>query len=141
MISFTDFEDKDGKVDWTAYRKAQIDAGENCEKCGSFIFLGVGYRVTCNACKELSEKSGEVAHKHFIRCPKCDHLENVHDDYYGLFEDGEHEVFCTLCDYKYTISTHVQFDFTSPPRLQEEKEVEEEDDEDGDVDETPETTP
>lgn len=132
MISFKDYEDEKGRINWDAYHKAQVDDGERCEQCGEYLILGKGYRRTCNACNELTSKSAEVDHKKFLRCPKCGHLENVHDDHYGLFEDGEHEVFCNSCDHKYTITTHVSFEFTSPPRIPEEpeeEEVEEDDDE------------
>jgi hypothetical protein len=133
MISFTDFKDEKGNIDWNAYRKAQVDEGDSCDKCGSYIFFGKGYRQTCASCRALATNTGEVHHKYFIRCPKCDHLEDVRDDYYTLFAEGEHEVFCSLCDHKYEISTHIEFEFKSPPRIPkepEEEEVEEEDDED-----------
>jgi DNA-directed RNA polymerase subunit RPC12/RpoP len=141
MPSFEDYRDDKGRIDWGAYHKAEVLVGERCDKCGGYILFAKGYRTICRACQDMAGKKEEVTHDHYIRCPKCGHISSVHDDCYGLFEDGEHDVSCQECEHDYVVSTHVEFHFISPPRLPEEKEVEEEDDDNDDVDETSEATP
>lgn len=52
MISANDFLMPDGKIDWQAYDKARIDAGEKCKKCGKHLLFPKGYPEECFACKD-----------------------------------------------------------------------------------------
>jgi len=48
------------------------------------------------------------------KCPHCGHVCNVADnDWYHLYEEGEHEVECSLCEVEFTISTHVEHSFST----------------------------
>jgi len=119
MITFKDYEDDKGNVDWKAYDAAQVAAGEKCEKCGTHIIFSKGFMAECGNCKALSQDHGEVSHDGFIRCPRCGHSDYVHgNDYDEIFEEGEHQFSCTECDYDFEISTHVSFTFDSPARLE-----------------------
>lgn len=73
MISFNDYRDKDGSINWGAYRKAQIAAGEICKKCGAYISIlrSKGYPELCGDCRSMGEDFGEVTHDKYVRCPNC----------------------------------------------------------------------
>ena len=43
MIQFEDFRQEDGNTNWDAYRKAQVDAGEICHKCGNYLCPAHGH--------------------------------------------------------------------------------------------------
>jgi hypothetical protein len=48
------------------------------------------------------------------KCPHCGYVCNVADnDWYQLYEEGEHEVECPLCEQGFTVSTHVQHSFST----------------------------
>jgi DNA-directed RNA polymerase subunit M/transcription elongation factor TFIIS len=127
VIQMDDYKGADGRIDWTAYRRAQVDAGESCRKCGSFIVFSKGYPTTCHDCDRLEEESGEVVHDSSVRCPKCRRVMNVHDsEFWDLYEEGEHEVSCRSCDHEFTVSSRVSYSFESPELLPEEAEPESE---------------
>lgn len=96
-----DFEDEKGRVNWSAYSKAQRNNGESCYECGAFIFrfssrLDLpGFRTLCGSCNSLATVSDEVYHTEKLRCPKCGATRNVYDmDGHGLYEEGTHYVAC-----------------------------------------------
>jgi uncharacterized Zn-finger protein len=48
------------------------------------------------------------------KCPHCGHVCDVSgNDWWRLYEEGEHEVECPLCDEGFTVSTHVQHSFST----------------------------
>ncbi len=48
------------------------------------------------------------------KCPHCGHDCNVSDnDWWHLYEEGEHDVECPLCDLPFIVSTHVQHSFST----------------------------
>ena len=113
----------DGKIDWEAYRKAQIEAGEICYQCGSLdnLIFSPGYKKLCHQCESIS-KSRELSHDKMVRCPACGHSWKVGDnDDYDLYEDGEHEVSCSNCNHDFQVTTHVSYRFESPERVTEPK--------------------
>lgn len=120
MVSIDDFK-VDGNVDWSAYRAARVQAGEECSRCAGFIFppmFGVpkisGPRL-CSSCREMDESADEVDSDDYIRCPHCSHRMSVHDgDSYDLYEDGEHGVSCGECGKDFEVATSVSYSFSSP---------------------------
>ena len=125
-----DFKGEDGKIDWGAYKQAQVDSGEDCQKCGSFLMFPKGYPTLCTSCKK-AEGTEEIWHDSFVRCPKCGYMWDpmVCEDYH-LLSDGDHDAFCCECDHEFAMGTSVSFSFKSPARIQEEEPepVEEEED-------------
>lgn len=116
-IKSADFRDAAGAIDWRAFRRARLENGEICEKCGESIVYPCGYRTICLECKDLA-LDGEVSHGSRVRCPRCGATWDPHDaDCYHVFGDGEHEVCCIECDHDFTISTDVSYTFTSPARV------------------------
>lgn len=125
MISYQDYKDENGNINWKAYYQAQRDNGEKCYKCGEFIYPNKGYMSLCYDCQQLERCSGEVDAKS-IRCPNCKTIFNPYDEeMYDLLNDGEHDVQCPHCDEEFEISTEVEYSFTSPPLLSEENDEEE----------------
>ena len=112
-----DYRKEDGKIDWQAYRQAEIDIGERCYKCGEFILLFTRENKTqslCGACIDLL-KNDEVSHHSYVRCPKCQDITNVFgSERYELYQEGEHEVSCSECDCDFEVRTDVEYKFTSP---------------------------
>lgn len=48
------------------------------------------------------------------RCPHCGTEHDVSDnDWYRLYDEGEHEVTCPSCDEEFTVSTRVSFSFST----------------------------
>lgn len=48
------------------------------------------------------------------RCPHCGATCDIdRNDWYHLYEEGEHEVECPLCDLPFAVSTHVEFTFST----------------------------
>lgn len=49
--------------------------------------------------------------------PKCPHCESVCDvsenEWWNLYEEGEHEVTCPACDLDFTVSTRVSYSFST----------------------------
>lgn len=117
MVKISDFEDESGKVDWSAYYAAQVAAGETCKRCGSYICWGRGHPQLCSGCKEL-DSDGEAGHERYVRCPKCGHYWDPYEaeDYDALY-DGDHELWCSECDHRFTVRTDITRHFTSPARI------------------------
>lgn len=121
MISHKDFERADG-VDWAAYLRAQVAAGEKCQQCNSYIPLAglnlfggkpkVGPTL-CGSCRRLRDECGEeVTHDHLIRCPDCGNTFEPED--YNL--DEEQFFYCPDCEAEFEVQ--VSCTFTSPPRAE-----------------------
>lgn len=120
MIKMADYEDKKGKVNWQAYRKAQIDAGEKCYRCGTYTLFGEKYRHLCQDCKALDDNPNEIRHSSYIRCPHCGHYENIWDmEYYDYLTEGIHEYNCENCEKEYDFQTYIEFTFESQKRAGE----------------------
>ena len=124
MISFEDHRGPNGNIDWAAYRKARVKAGEECWKCGTGIFfmdrtLGP---CLCVSCKQLQSSQEACSHERLIRCPRCGTVSPTDDCDMPdrIFEDGEHAVLCAHCDHEFEVTTEVSFRFTSPPMEQKE---------------------
>jgi hypothetical protein len=121
MVSIVDYKKEDGSIDFSSYRKAQVDAGEKCYECGEHVTLfAKGYRERCDSCKALDSNADAVSHKSFIRCPSCRQSweTSTFDD--DLYDDGEHEVDCPECNHSFTVTTFVSYSFGSPALLPEE---------------------
>jgi hypothetical protein len=121
MISLNDYRKEDGRVDWQAHRQAEINVGERCYKCGSYILFAKGYQTLCSDCEGL-RKDEAITHASLIRCPKCGDTRNAGNLWeIGIHEDGEHEITCGECDHTFTVKTFVSYSFESPARLPEEE--------------------
>ena len=115
MLSFDDFRNDDGNVNWSAYHKAREEAGETCYECGEYISRPDGSSTRCWECKNVP-KPEELIHSHFVRCPQCGTtFDPYNSEQYKLFEDGEHTASCQSCYHDFEISTSVSYTFTSPP--------------------------
>lgn len=131
MIRFDDYTKPDGRIDWSAYYAAQRAAGDICRTCSAHIItLDLFSKRTpgpreCYACIELRTSSSRVEHDHRLRCPKCEHVWPVTCDEstYRLYEDGEHETCCPQCEHAFTISTRVEYHFTSPKLVNDKENV------------------
>lgn len=87
---------------------------ERCGHCGKITHLLNGDGV-CPDCFSMNESIEEVEHDLLIRCPNC--VEHFHaDDHcdYSIFEEGEHNIYCPACEYKFKITTKVEYSFVSP---------------------------
>lgn len=114
MVHMKDYE-KNGKLDWEAYKQAQINSGEICYNCRSFILFGKGLKRLCHQCQSINEDTEYVTHSKLIRCPKCKHQMDVHDcELYELYEDGDHDISCNDCNHTFTIKTNASYSFESP---------------------------
>jgi len=55
--------------------------------------------------------------------PKCPHCGVTHpiseNEWWRLYEDGEHEVACPSCDEDFTVSTHVSYSFSTETQEEE----------------------
>lgn len=119
MISMRDFEDEKGKVDFKAYHRAEIDAGERCYICDGYIMFAKGNKTKCYDCEKL-EKNEEVSHFCLIRCPKCKATWDAHEtEDYDLHYDGEHKISCYECGYDFEVITSVSYSFKSPELIEE----------------------
>ena len=95
----------------------QIDIGEQCTQCGSYIFhmKPPGHPCICPDCKLLDRDDDECDHSSRLRCPKCKHSWGVWDgDVCGIFEEGVNAVTCPSCDHDFEVTTSVSYTFTSP---------------------------
>ncbi len=123
MVKMDDFRGEDKCIDWHAFHKAQIEAGEICQRCQTHITLSMfnkGIATLCYQCREATEKTEELWHDKFVRCPKCGHLWDPSEcEDYDLLGDGEHDATCPECDHDFEISTSISFSFKSPERIQE----------------------
>jgi hypothetical protein len=117
MIDMDSFKGADGRYDWDAYHRAQVDAGEECRTCGHFIVWGKGYASQCSDCESIQTDDGEVSHDSRIRCPKCRDTSPI-DDRYRLYEEGTHDVSCNECGHDYEVTTYVSRSFKSPKMIE-----------------------
>lgn len=125
MILFSDFKKADGSLDWDAYRaakniehKAEVAEGKYCYQCDRYLLWPKGHRELCSECKEVNGP-GECSHHRYVRCPKCGrHFDPGEQDYYSLYEGGEHKVTCGDCSHQFEVSTRVSYTFTSPARIE-----------------------
>jgi len=115
VISFEDYRRPDGSIDWRVYYQARVNAGEACAQCGALMLFPKGHPQTCPRCRRLSDDPGEVEHEILIRCPACRHTTKVTPDLPSLYSEGDHSVICPECEAEFTVSSEVQFRFTSPP--------------------------
>lgn len=124
MVEMEDFRKADGQIDWTAYRRAKVNAGDDCRRCGRYIlFGGNGYPTTCRDCDRLEEDAGEVWHDSSVRCPKCRRVMDVSGcELYKLYEEGTHDISCQSCDHDFEVTTRVEHSFMSPELIQEPEE-------------------
>jgi DNA-directed RNA polymerase subunit RPC12/RpoP len=112
-LKMQDYE-KEGKVDWKAFRKAQIQFGEICMSCGTYLFAKEG-PVECYSCKELNSDKSSITHSRKLRCPKCRHTWDVADDWeMDIWSEGEHDIYCPECEHEFEITTYVNYEFKSP---------------------------
>jgi hypothetical protein len=125
MIDFKSFKKPGGNTDWTAYRGAQVAAGEVCQKCHQHIFSFFGIPTAgprlCGECKALAEDAGEVNSSSYVRCPACGHQMGTNGFDGELHSDGTHDVSCGECDHDFEVTTNVSFSFESPARLAKEE--------------------
>lgn len=121
-----DHKKPDGRIDWESYRKAEIANGEVCYRCGQSIIFGVGYQRLCPSCEKLDKNTEEVESQKMLRCPHCGHQRHV-DWEDCIAREGEHTLYCDSCEKDFTITTRIEYYFTSPP-LDKMEEKEEEDD-------------
>jgi len=125
VVSMDSFKDKNGSIDWKAYNEAQIEAGEKCYKCRSYIgpFDNPGHIQLCWDCKHLSKDHESVCHERMIRCPKCrnemfvDYEENSH--LFSVYDGEEGQVNCDSCGYEFTVVVSITYSFKSPELLKE----------------------
>ena len=125
MVHMKDYEKPDGSLDWGAYRKAQIAEGEVCYQCGTYIFLGAqGSQRLCSACKRLVTSSEKEEHPLLVRCPDCGHRESAEEAVHGFrgYDEEECSVYCGVCGNEYTVIVHVNYEFESPARKEDEDE-------------------
>lgn len=117
MISLDDFTDAAGKADWKAYHAAEVEAGERCRQCGTYVVvlarIGKGPQ-RCPGCEFLATDPGVRTHETLVRCPHCRGTQNASDEE-DICEDGEHTILCDHCEKEYEVGTAVSFTFTSPP--------------------------
>lgn len=116
MLRMQDFE-VEGRVDWDAYQKAQVDAGEKCQECGEYIFASHG-PTTCRDCRSLRVGQEEVTHNNSVRCPECRHVfgvlgGGVNDPHIAY--DGDSAATCEQCEHRFTVRVDVSRRYTSPP--------------------------
>ena len=117
-----DYKKPDGHINFKAYHQAQKDAGERCRQCGGYMLTGIeGVPRTCVSCQCLNTNfDQEVAHEHYIRCPKCHMTFDVHNyasqcDEYDIYQQhDEYEVCCIYCEFCFFITVDVTYTFYSP---------------------------
>lgn len=130
-----DFE-KDGKVDWAAYNRAQIDYGIKCRTCKQYtsVFGARGYPRECSDCEAARKRTGEeVTHDRYVRCPACMHL--FEPDMSEFRGEGETEFMCPECEHEFEATANVSVSWTSPPANPKPPEPEPESDEEDESEE------
>ncbi len=115
-INIDDYEKPDGSIDWEKYRKAQLDNGEICSKCSSYIvWRSTDGPSLCYECKQINKDLEEFSHSRFIICPFCkksvDPSEIDHPSV--AYEDGHHAFTCLDCEKEFEVETSVSFYYTS----------------------------
>ena len=103
-----------GAVDWDAYHKAQLEAGEVCRECGTYITFSKGKPSLCVSCNMLHQDRGQVSHEKRVRCPHCAHMFAPDEGDNGVYDEGEHSLDCPNCGGDFDIETHVSYCFSSP---------------------------
>ena len=123
MVQMDAFKDSNGKIDFTAHNRAQVENGDTCSACGHCILFPTGHRDVCPACRTFLVDDGEVYHERAVRCPACRHqiATGCLDDN-DIYDEGEHGVWCSKCDAEFTVRTRVSYEFVSPPMDEEPKE-------------------
>lgn len=121
LVKMDSFRKANGKIDWRALHQAQIDNGENCQKCHGHIMFSRGHPALCHQCRKAGGTE-EFWHDSFLRCPKCGHLwDPMACENYDLLADGDHDAHCCECGHNFEMATSVSFSFRSPKRIQEEE--------------------
>ena len=130
MKKLDDFKRPDGGYDWSAYQQAEIADGERCTLCEKAIFAlyPTGYPTQCRECKDISRPQ-ELSHSKRLRCPKCTTSHEV-DWEDNIRTEGDHGIYCSACDFQFSIQTHVSYTFISPPLLEKTQDTSEDDEED-----------
>lgn len=118
-VKIEDYRDAEGKVDWRAYRAAEVANGEICWQCASFITYSKGVRSLCYECKDLLTPD-ECDHEKYVRCPKCGaHWDPMEAEDYELFNQHDaYDQWCDECDYKFTVCVDVTYNIRSPERCE-----------------------
>lgn len=117
MLNYKDFEGPDGKIDWSALRRAEVASGERCKQCDTFIWPASPATQLCHDCRDFEANDGAVWHDHAIRCPNCGNVEHASErGECGVYADGTHELYCYECEQDFEIETAVSYSFKSPPR-------------------------
>jgi len=128
IVMIADFKKENGDIDWAAYNKAQVEAGEKCLKCGAFMLkLNLFGRETagpriCHQCNEGANTLEEIEHDKMVRCPECRHMFDAWDQpfYDGMSPGSEEaEMDCPACDCSFTIEVITTYSFKSPPMKKE----------------------
>lgn len=115
-----DFRKGDGKIDWQAFHNAEVEAGDICQKCHTFILFAKVGPVLCGQCRKATEETEELWHDRFVRCPKCGYMWDPSEtDDYHLMADGDHDAHCCECDHEFEMGTSISFSYKSPERIQE----------------------
>jgi len=127
MIRIADFFDSEGRVKWSEYTAAQVEAGDICAVCHDWKFKVARFvvptgRFVCADCSALKGNEGEITHDHFLRCPHCKNKIDVmalvqRDPEYGskCLTEGGHDIACPACDRDFTFETACSYTFRSPP--------------------------
>ncbi len=92
---------------------------KQCQICG----CGISSRGKdiCYDCDDV-KRPAALEHKSLLRCPKCGDTWHIHFEERGeVYEEGEHTAWCNNCDYQFEFYTEVNFIFTSPRLLEDEK--------------------
>jgi rubrerythrin len=116
-----------GEIDWkrynaaqAAYKKAQIDCGDICRSCGTYLLIGGnGFARSCPSCVRLATDATEVTSDKFIRCPQCRSNFDPWDGDEGGFrpDPDETEVTCPRCQHDFQVKVVTTFTYYSPPLL------------------------
>lgn len=130
MIDFNTCKNPDGTTDWKKYHELQVKEleeqkakGEICQRkdCNRHVMFSRGYPKTCSDCNALDD-SDELHHPSNVRCPKCgDNWSVWEGDSYRLYEEGDHQVDCHSCGYKFEVNTSISYSFQSPEMIKEEE--------------------
>lgn len=110
-----DFVNGDGTHDWDAYTKYQVDQGDKCEECHSYILIASeGIPRKCGSCRALTESDESVNHDDKIRCPHCGNIQGLEFEEGEAYTEGDHEVYCDSCEEEFTFTTNVMYNYDSP---------------------------
>ncbi len=61
----------------------------------------------------MADDSTDVTHGNLLRCPHCRGTQDVTEEE-GIYEEGEHSIWCDHCEKEYEIGTDVSYTFISP---------------------------